>query len=49
MVKGFVEIPRNLNKKQKEALKAFEDTLEDKNYERRSSFFDKLKDMFSGK
>ncbi len=49
MVKVFVEIPRNLNKKQKEALKAFEDTLDDKNYEKRSSFFDKIRDMFGGK
>lgn len=49
MVKITVEVPRNLNKKQKEALKAFEETLEDSNYEKRSSFFDKLKDMFGGK
>lgn len=48
MVKVFVEIPRNLNKAQKEALKAFEETLNDKNYEKRSSFFGKIKDMFGG-
>ncbi len=47
MVKVFVEIPRNLNKKQKDALKAFEETLDEKNYEKRSSFFDKIKDLFS--
>lgn len=46
-VKVFVEVPRNLNKKQKEALKAFEDTLDAKNYEKRSSFFDKIKDLFN--
>ena len=47
IVKVIVEVPHNLNKKQKEALKAFEDTLEDSNYVRRSSFFDKIKDMFN--
>lgn len=46
MVKVSVEIPTNLNKKQKEALQAFEATLDDKNYSRRASFFDKLKDLF---
>ncbi len=46
-VKVFVEVPRNLNKKQKEALQAFEDTLDSKNYEKRSSFFDKIKDLFN--
>lgn len=49
MVKVFVEVPRNLNKKQKEALQAFEDTLDDKNFEKRSSFFDKIRDMLNGK
>ncbi len=49
MVKISIEVPKNLNKKQREALEAFENTLDDKNYEKRSSFFDKLKDMFSGK
>lgn len=46
MVRINVEVPKNLNKKQKDALQAFEDTLEPKNYEKRSSFFSKLKDMF---
>ncbi len=46
MVRVNVEIPKNLNKKQKDALEAFEATLEDSNYEKRSSFFSKLKDMF---
>ena len=49
MVKVIVEVPHNLNKKQKDALKAFENTLEDHNYEKRSSFFDKIKDMFNNK
>lgn len=47
MVKINVEVPKNLNKKQKEALQAFEETLDDKNYEKRKSFFDKIKDMFA--
>lgn len=46
MVRINVEVPKNLNKKQKEALEAFEETLEDSNYEKRSSFFKKIKDMF---
>ena len=47
MVKINVEVPKNLNKKQKEALQAFEETLDEKNYEKRRSFFDKIKDMFN--
>lgn len=47
MVKINVEVPKNLNKKQKEALQAFEETLDEKNYEKRKSFFDKIKDMFA--
>ena len=46
LVKVSVEVPKNLNKKQKDALQAFEATLEASNYEKRSSFFDKLKNMF---
>lgn len=42
----YVEVPKNLNKKQKDALKEFENTLNDKNYQKRQSFFDKLKDKF---
>ena len=42
-----VEVPKNLNKKQKEALIAFDETLDDKNYEKRKGFFDRIKDMFN--
>ncbi len=42
-----VEVPRGLNSKQRELLKAFEASLSDKNYEKRKSFFEKLKDAFS--
>lgn len=47
MVRINVEVPKNLNKKQKDALQAFEETLDEKNYEKRKSFFDKIKDMFN--
>lgn len=47
MVRVNVEVPKKLSKKQKEALEAFESTLEESNYEKRKSFFDKIKDKFS--
>lgn len=40
-----IEVPKNLSAQQKEALKLFEDSLEEKNYHKRKGFFDKLKDM----
>ena len=45
-VKINVEIPRNLSKEQKELLKQFDSKSDDKNYKKRKTFFDKLKDMF---
>lgn len=42
-----VEIPKKLTKSQREALKAFEDSLKDDNYEKRKGFFKNLKDRFS--
>jgi molecular chaperone DnaJ len=42
----FVEVPKNLSKKQKDLLKDFENSLTDKNYQKRQSFFSKLKDRF---
>ncbi len=47
LVKINVEVPKKLSKKQKDALEAFEATLDEGNYEKRKSFFDKLKDRFS--
>ena len=41
-----VEIPKKLNRTQREALNAFEDSLKDENYEKRKSFFKNLKDRF---
>ncbi len=40
-----VEIPKNLNKNQKEMLKKFEDSLGENNYNNRKSFFDKVKNI----
>ena len=46
-VKCDVEIPKKLNKTQREALKKFEGTLKDDNYEKRKGFFRKLKDILN--
>ena len=46
LVKMVVEVPKNLSKKQKDALIAFDETLDDKNYEKRRGFLDRIKDMF---
>ena len=45
-VKCEVEIPKKLNKTQRDALKKVEGTLKDDNYEKRKGFFKKLKDIF---
>lgn len=48
-VKVIVEVPKNLNKKQRDKLKEFESVMNDgKHYEKRESFASKLKD-FTGK
>ena len=47
LVKVSVEVPKKLSKKQKDALEAFESTLDDGNYEKRKTFFDKIKEKFS--
>lgn len=41
-----VEVPKNLNKEQKELLKAFADSCGEKNNVQKKGFFDKLSDMF---
>ena len=38
-----VEVPRNLNSRQKEMLRSFD---EDKNYKQKKSFYDKMKNIF---
>ena len=42
-----IEVPKKLSRTQREALKAFEDTMRDENYEKRRGFFKNLKDRFS--
>jgi len=42
-VRVILEVPRNLNAKQKDALKAFENLMSEKNYEKRKGFFEKFK------
>ena len=44
-VRVLVEVPKNLNAKQKDALREFDKLASDRNYEKRKSFFDKLKDL----
>lgn len=44
--KVTVEIPRDLNREQKSALEKFEKLLTSKNYKKRQTFFDKIKDRF---
>ena len=41
-----VEIPKKLTKTQRDALKKFEDTLKEDNYEQRKGFFKTLRDKF---
>lgn len=45
-VRMTIEVPKNLSQKQKNILQDFENVAEDKNYQKRKSFFDKIKDMF---
>ncbi len=45
-VKITVEIPKNLSKKQKDILKEFDNATDDKNYQKRKSFFSKIKELF---
>lgn len=45
-VKIVLEVPKNLTKEQKDVIKKFEEKTNDKNYNKRKGFFDKLKDLF---
>jgi molecular chaperone DnaJ len=45
-VKVSVEIPKHLTEKQKDLLRAFGDATGETNYEKRRSFFSKIKDSF---
>ncbi|HIZ55701.1 MAG TPA: molecular chaperone DnaJ [Firmicutes bacterium] len=46
LVTVTIEVPANLNKAQKDALRIFDQELNEKNYQKRKSFFDKIKDAF---
>lgn len=46
-VRVNIEVPKNMSGKQKEALRDFEKLMNDRNYEKRKGFFDKLKGMMN--
>ncbi len=46
-VRVVVEVPQNLTGKQKDMLRDFEKTTGDKNYVKRKTFADKIKDLFT--
>jgi len=46
LVKVIIETPKNLSEEQKELLKAFDDSLNEKNHEMKKGFFEKLGDLF---
>lgn len=43
LVKVVIEVPKNLTRKQKELLEEYNNSLTEKNYEKQSGFFQKLK------
>ncbi len=45
-VRIVVEIPKDLSREQKQILKSFDEKSSDKNYKKKRSFFDKVKDLF---
>ncbi|NLG93436.1 MAG: molecular chaperone DnaJ, partial [Clostridiales bacterium] len=45
-VRMTIEVPKNLSPRQKSLLQDFDNVAEDKNYQKRKSFFDKIKNMF---
>ncbi len=45
-VKVNIEIPKGLSNEQREALKKFEEITNEKNYQKRKGFFDKIKEIF---
>ena len=46
-VKINIEVPRNLSKQSKEALKHFESLADNENYKERTGFFERLKKYFN--
>lgn len=47
-VRVYIEVPKGLNKHQKELIQQLEASMESKNYAKRESFFSKLKELFKG-
>ena len=47
LVKVVIEIPRNLSDEQKSLLSKFESLSSSKNYQKKKSFFDRIKKLFS--
>ena len=47
LLKIVVEVPKNLSREQKKLLKDFEESTGDKQYQKRKSFFEKLKKGFN--
>jgi len=45
-VRMTIEVPKNLSQKQKDLLTEFDSGADEKNYQNRKSFFNKIKDMF---
>ena len=43
-----VEVPKNLTKKQAELLKAFDDSLDERNEAGKKTFFEKMRDIWNG-
>lgn len=45
-VRVHIEVPKNLSNSQKNLLKNFENSLSEKNYQKRRTFFDRIKSLF---
>ena len=41
-----IEVPKNLTAEQKKKLRALDESMGEKNYQKRRTFFEKLKDSF---
>lgn len=48
-VRMTIEVPKNLSQKQKQLLQESDSCAEEKNYQKRKGFFDKIKEMFDEK
>ena len=46
IIRAAVEVPKNLSKEQKDALRAFAKASNENNYKQHKSFFEKMRDTF---